>query len=214
MLLTTPSGETFKAESYGRVEAKSAVLLLHDWWGLQPYNREWAERLAEAGFRVLLVDLYDGHQPQSAAEAGEWMRNLNQPLADGKLLTALSELKRHHSRIAVLGWSFGGLQAQYAAQLDPQAVNATIFFYSRVLTDSAQLTRLTGPVLGIFSETECTWPEKQRHWESAMQAAGTPFESYSFEADHGFVNKGGERYNETAAEAGWRMTLDFLQRVL
>jgi len=214
MRLTPPSGETFETYTYAATGAEQGILLIHDWWGIQPYNKVWAERLAREGFRVLLIDLYDGRQPEDAAAAGEWMRNLDQTIADRKLQTALDELKRQHKRIGVMGWSFGGLQAQYATFLDPDAVDTTVFFYSRVITDEAQLARLSGPVLGIFSETERTWPEKQQNWEAAMKAAGKLFESHSYDADHGFVNDGGPRFDAEATEASWQVSLDFLKRTL
>jgi len=214
MRLKTPAGDTFETFSYGAVGAERGILLIHDWWGIQPYNKLWAERLAKEGFRVLLIDLYDGHQPEDAAAAGEWMRNLDQTTADRKLQTALDELNHQHKRIGVMGWSFGGLQAQYATFLDPEAVNATVFFYSRLITDEAQLEQLNGPVLGIFSETERTWPEKQQDWEAAMKQAGKTFESNSYDADHGFVNDGGPRYDAVATESSWQLSLDFLKRTL
>lgn len=214
MRLTPPAGDAFETYSYGPTDAQRGILLIHDWWGIQAYNKAWAERLAGEGFRCLLIDLYDGYQPEDASKAGELMRNLNQAAADRKLQTALDELKRQHQRIGVMGWSFGGLLAQFATFIDPEAVNATAFFYSRVITDEAQLTRLNGPVLGIFSETERSWPEKQQNWEAAMTAAGKPFESHSYDADHGFVNDGGPRYDAEATEASWQLSLDFFSRHL
>jgi len=214
MRLTTAAGELFETYSYGVADVTGAVMLIHDWWGIQPYNKVWAEKLAREGFRVLLVDLYDGHQPQDATDAGEFMRNLDQAIANRKLQTALTELKRHHKHIAVMGWSFGGLQAQNATFLEPEAVNATVFFYSRVITEQDQLAHLNGPVLGIFSTTERTWPQKQLEWETAMKAAGKLFESHSYDADHGFVNDGGPRYDAEATESSWRISLDFLRRTL
>lgn len=214
MHLTTPTYESFDAYSYGATDAKQAILLIHDWWGIQPYNKVWAERLAMEGFRALLIDLYDGHQPKDATAAGEFMRNLDQNIADRKLRTALDELRRHHQRIAVMGWSFGGLQAQYATFLAPETVNATVFFYSRVIIEEERLAQLTGRVLGIFSETERTWPEKQQNWETAMSAAGKSYEAHSYDADHGFVNDDGPRYDADATEASWQLSLDFLRRTL
>jgi len=214
MTLTTPAGESFDTYSSGPDDAERGILLIHDWWGIQPYNREWADRLAGQGYRVLLLDLYDGHRPKDASEAGEWMRRLDQAVANRKLQTALDELKRRQQRIAVMGWSFGGLQAQRAALLEPAAVNATVFFYSRVISEPEQLSRLSGPVLGIFSETERSWPEKQQTWEAAMEQAGRSYESHSYAADHGFVNSGGARYDAAATESSWQLTLEFLQRTL
>lgn len=214
MELMSHSGEPFECYSAGDTGAERAVLILHDWWGLKPYNRAWADRLADEGYRAMAIDLYDGEQPADAQEAGEIMRAIDQDEADAKLLAAIEHLAKSHSRIAVLGWSFGGLQAQYATLLDPQRIAATVFFYCRVVSEPETVATLQGPVLGIFSETERTWPEKQEKWLASMEAAGKRCEHKSFNADHGFVNPESPRYDEAATEASWQLTLDFLQRNL
>lgn len=214
MQLISRFGETFDCYSAGEESAERAVLLIHDWWGVRPYNRDWADRLAAHGFRALVIDLYAGESPADAQEAGEMMRNIDQEAADAKLLAALTYLSQSHRRIGVLGWSFGGLQAQYATLLDPSAVAATVFYYCRVISDAESVAALQGPVLGIFSETERTWPEKQEKWIAAMEGAGKTFEYQSFNADHGFANPESPRFDKQAAESSWGLTVDFLQRRL
>jgi carboxymethylenebutenolidase len=214
MQLKSRTGERFECYSAGANAAERAVLIIHDWWGIKPYNRQWAQRLAALGYRALVVDLYDGGQPGDAEEASEMMRSLDQACADAKLLAALELLTDQHRRVAVLGWSFGGLQAQYATLLKPQSVAATVFYYCRVISEPQALARLEGPVLGIFSETERTWPEKQERWIAAMDAAGKVYEHHSFNADHGFVNPESPRFDKAATEASWQLTVDFLRRHL
>jgi carboxymethylenebutenolidase len=106
------------------------------------------------------------------------------------------------------------LQAQYATLLAPQQIAATVFFYCRVVTEPQAVSAIQGAVLGIFSETERTWPEKQERWLAAMDAAGKSCEYKSFNADHGFVNPESPRYDETATESSWQLTVDFLARHL
>jgi len=214
MQLTSRLGDPFDCYSAGDTSADNAILLIHDWWGVKPYNCEWADRLAALGYRALVIDLYDGEHPIDAQEAGEMMRNIDQEVADAKLLAALEYLNEAHRKVAVLGWSFGGLQAQYATLLDPQSVAATVFYYCRVISGEESVSTLQGPVLGIFSETERTWPEKQEKWIAAMDAAGKSYEFQSYNADHGFVNPESPRYDKDATDQSWQLTVDFLQRNL
>lgn len=212
MPLKTTAGEEFNISEHGPADSDHGILIIHDWWGVKPYNKEWAERFAAMGYRALVIDLYDGDNPDDAQEAGEKMRSIDQDVANRKLQAALDYLKARQQRIAVLGWSFGGLQAQWASFLDPQSVAATIFYYCRILSEPALIASLQGPVLGLFSETERTWPEKQEQWQAAMAAAGKAYESHSYAADHGFVNPESPRFDAEATEQSWQVVVDFLKR--
>lgn len=214
MTLTTDNGIPFNVEIAGPEDARAAVMILHDWWGVLDYNRNWAERLAEAGYRVMIVDLYDGENATDAQEAGEMMRNLDQEVADRKLMTALAWLKAGSPRVAVLGWSLGGHQALQAAILDPETVDAAVLFYCRLINDLESLRTLNGPVLAVFAEQERTWPEKMERFGALMSEAGKPLEVKSYAAGHGFVNPRSARFDAAAAEDGWQVTLDFLHRAL
>lgn len=214
MMLKTPDGTEFEVSEFGPEDAKSAVLIIHDWWGVLDYNRDWAERLAAEGYRTMVIDLYDGERARSAEHAGEMMRTLDQDIADSKLLAAIKHLKQGSRKLASLGWSFGGRQALQSALLEPESVVATVMYYCRMLNDVEQLQQLSGPVLAIYSETEKSWPEKMDRFNEAMAEAGRKVESHSFNAGHGFVNPGSERYNGEIAEQSWQLVRDFLARNL
>lgn len=214
MMLNTPDGTEFEVSEFGPEDAKFAVLIIHDWWGVLDYNREWAERLAAEGYRTMVIDLYDGERARSAEHAGEMMRTLDQDIADSKLLAAIKHLKQGDRKLASLGWSFGGRQALQSALLAPESVVATVMYYCRMLNDVEQLQQLRGPVLAIYSETEKSWPEKMDRFNEAMAEAGRKVESHSFNAGHGFVNPGSERYNGEIAEQSWQLVRDFLARNL
>ncbi len=212
MILTTPNGTDFDVYPFGPDDARAGVLIVHDWWGVLSYNKEWAKRLAETfGCKTMVVDLYDGERARNAEEAGEIMRGLDQDEVDAKLLTAVDYLKDGGRRIATLGWSLGGRQAMQAALLDPEAVAAVVVFYSRMLTDVEQLAALGGPVFVVYSEHERTWPDKMEKFNAAMAEAGKEVVSASYPADHGFVNPGSERHNEGFANDAWNRTVEFLR---
>src|SRR5512139_3745227 len=100
MMLKTPDGTEFEVFEFGPEEAKFAVLIIHDWWGVLDYNREWAQRLAAEGYRTMVIDLYDGERARSAAQAGEMMRTLDQEIADIKLLAAIKHLNQGGRKLA------------------------------------------------------------------------------------------------------------------
>lgn len=214
MMLKAPDGIEFEVSLFGPEDARFAVLIIHDWWGVLDYNKEWAQRLAGQGYRTMVIDLYDGDCARSAEQAGEMMRSLDQDIADRKLVMAIDHLKQGGRTVASLGWSFGGRQALQAALLDPETVVATVMFYCRMLNDVEQLQQLSGPVLAIYSEIEKAWPDKMDKFTAAMAEAGREVESHSFNAGHGFVNPGSERYNAEMAEQSWELVREFLSRQL
>ncbi len=198
----------------GPEEATKAVLIIHDWWGLLDYNREWANEFAKLGYRAMVVDLYNGYHPVDTKKAGEYMRNIEIDVIHSKLQSALCSLQAPNRKVAILGWSFGGLQAQHAALQNPDMVDAVVLFYCRIILDKHNATTLKGPVLAIFSETERTWPDKQVALENAMIEANKILECHSYDADHGFANPDSPRYDSEVTQEAWKVTAAFLDQYL
>ena len=212
--LETAQGEPFKGYLAGDEAATGAVLILHEWWGVKPHNRQWADRLADAGYLSLVIDLYDGRVTDDAEQAAQWMREADQAEVDRKLIAAIEFLSKKGRRLAVYGCSFGGKQAMQASLLRPHQVTATALAYCRMETDVSRLSGLQGPVLAIYAQQERNWPEKQENFEEAMQTAGKLTEAVGYDAAHGFTNPASPRYNREADAASWQVLLDFLARQL
>lgn len=212
--LKTEAGEVFEAYLMGSDEAKRGILVIHDWWGLLDYNKDCVNYFNSLGCQALVVDLYDGHHPENTKEAGEYMRSIDQAVANRKLRTALQTLHKAGRKLAVLGWSFGGLQAQYAAVENPDLVNAVVLYYCRIVLDKQNVKHLNAPLLAIFAETERTWPDKQMALENLMLEFDKTFECHSYDADHGFANPEGVRYDPEVTEAARKVTIEFLGKYL
>jgi carboxymethylenebutenolidase len=208
--LTTDQTETCKGYLAGDETAKAAVLILHEWWGLKPHNRAWADRLAESGYLVMVLDLYDGRVTDDPELAASWMREIDQPAADRKLVAAIDFLSKGDRRVAVYGCSFGGKEAMQASLLCPDKVNATALAYCRMETDVAKLATLQGPVLAIYAQQERNWPQKQEDFEAAMQTAGKLTQSVGYDAAHGFTNPESPRYEQESDAAAWQVLSSFL----
>lgn len=214
LALTTSVGETFNTIVVGPKQATKGLLIIHDWWGILDYHLEWAKRFVDIGYRAMVIDLYDGRRPADVKEAGEFVRSLDQELANRKMQTALAALKGPHRKVGILGWSFGGLQAQHAVLYNPQLTDALVFFYCRIMLDRSKIATLKCPVLAIFAETEPTWPDKQAALEHLMTESGKVFECHSYDAGHGFADPDSLRYDKEVTEKSWQVTVAFLNKHL
>ncbi len=214
MELATPAGEVFHNYVIGPEQATKAILIIHDWWGVLEYNRQWANEFAKQGYRVFVIDLYDGYHPPDTKAAGEYMRSLDQEMLKRKIQTALHALHAPNRKIAILGWSFGGLQAQQSSLQYPDLIHAIVIYYCRNLLNKNNAKQIKCPVLAIFAEAEKTWPDKQAELEYAMLEAAKILEFYSYDAGHGFINPDSPRYDGEATEEAWKVTLAFLEKYL
>ncbi len=212
--LVTEDQEKFEIFLVGAQDATKSILLIHDWWGMLDYNKEYANRFAELGYLAMVIDLYDGHHPNNAQDAGEFMRTLDQDQANRKMATALRKLHAPKRKTAVLGWSLGGVQAQYAAMENPSLVHALIFYYCRIVLEEEDIEGMRTPVLGVFSEAERTWPEKQEKLKRLLTKAKISYETVSYKGHHGFANPEGQRHDSTAAQAAWEVVQAFLTKHL
>ena len=208
--LHTADGQPFGAYLAGPEDAGSAVMILHEWWGIKPHNKAWADRLADLGYLAMVVDLYDGRVTDDPEEASGWMREIDQGIADEKLKAALTYLTAPGRRIATYGCSFGGKESMQATLLAPQQVSATIVAYCRMETDVEKLKTLQGPVLAIYAQQERNWPQKQEDFEVAMAFAGKDTQGVGYDAAHGFTNPDSPRYDAEADRAAWETIVRFL----
>ena len=190
-----------------------AILLVHEWWGLNDQIKAVAAEFAREGFVALAVDLYDGGVATDPGGARALMQKVDAAEATDTLTSWTAWLRRHNranGKLATIGWCFGGgwsLNASLAAPAD-----ATVVYYGSVAKTEDQLARLKGPVLGHFA-TKDQWINEDMvgGFEKAMAAAGKPFETHWYEAEHAFANPSGGRYDETDATLAWQRTLAFLK---
>ncbi len=212
--LTTQGGKRVSAALAVPAEAPApAVLLVHEWWGLNDQIKAVAAELARAGYLALAVDLYDG----KVAETGDGARSLMQAVDGGEATDTLASwiawLRGHakaNGKIGTIGWCFGGgwsLNASIAAPVD-----ATVVYYGRVNRSAADLKALKGPVLGHFA-TRDKWIDGKMvgGFEKAMAEAGKSATSHWYEAEHAFANPTGARYDKEDARLAWRRTIAFFE---
>ncbi len=191
----------------------AAVLLVHEWWGLNDQIKAVAAELANQGYAALAVDLYDGQVATSRDGARALMGAVVAGEATDTLSSWIAWLRGHEragGRIGTIGWCFGGGWSLNASLAAP--VEATVVYYGRVNRTAADLAALQGPVLGHFA-TRDKWINRDMvgGFEAAMAQAGKAAVSHWYEAEHAFANPTSARYDEADAQLAWKRTLEFFK---
>jgi carboxymethylenebutenolidase len=207
----------YPVEAHG---ALPAVLMFHEWWGLNDNIKAMAQRLAGQGYVVLAVDLYSGQVAQTPEQAMQMMdAALKDPEALGQNLRgAMSFLEKETpaSAIATLGWCFGGAMSFETARMFPDKVAATVIYYGQVSSEAAVLEPLKMPILGIFAgKDDHITVESARAFETALHRLGKEAEVTVYDGvGHAFANPSGTTYRKAEAEDAWQKTLTFLDKHL
>lgn len=197
-----------------------AILVIHEWWGLNDNVRMMTRRLAGEGYTALAVDLYGGRAAEEPQAARALMMGVTQnpePAVEN-LRQAAAWLRREERapKLATLGWCFGGGWSLRAGLALPEQVDAVVIYYGQPISDPERLRPLDAPVLGLFGAEDAGIPVAEvRSMESALAALGKPATIQVYEgADHGFANPSGRAYNAAAADDAWRRTTAFLAQHL
>ena len=203
----------------GVTEPLPAVVMIHEWWGLNDNIRAMANRLAAQGYMVLAIDFYGGETAKNPDEARMRMLNVvqNPGRARENLRQALDFLSIAGApRIASLGWCFGGGWSLNAAMLFPKKIDASVIYYGQLTDDAENLRLLDAPLLGFFGSEDRGIPvESVRAFERALQRLRKDYDIKIYPGlRHAFANPTGNNYNAEAADDAWQRTLNFLAKHL
>lgn len=202
-------------------EKLPAVIMIHEWWGLNEHIKHQADALAREGYVVLAVDLYHGEVATDSNRAmglSSSVRN-NSAAAIDNLQSAVSYVRSlgvvNGSRVASLGWCFGGdWSLQLALNSAENPLAATILYYGRPVADMNSLSSISWPVLGIFGDQDQSISvESVKQFASALNASQVTNEIYLYKGvGHAFANPSGDNYAPKETADAWQKTLAFLGR--
>lgn len=215
--ITTAGGRQVTAAlALPKADKAPAVLLIHEWWGLNDQIKAVAADLAQQGYVALAVDLYGAPAAETQDEAKALMEQMKPEEATDTLVSWtgwLKESDRTTGKAATIGWCFGGGWSLNTALATP--VSACVVYYGRVNKTAEELKPLACPVMGHFA-TQDRFIDRAmvEGFEAAMNEAGKTYEIYWYEADHAFANPSGGRYDAEDAALAWQRTLNFLDSSL
>ena len=199
-----------------------AVIMIHEWWGVNQNIKDMANLLAKQGFVVLAADLYHGKvadNPKQAMELVQIARN-NQNNSIANLQGAVKYLSLapnvDSTKIISLGWCFGGGQSlQLALNSQEHPLAATILYYGTPLvTDKQSLSKIKWPVLGIFGDKDEAIPMGEvNQFRTSLNQSGITNEIHIYNGvGHAFANPSGDNYAPKETADAWQKTLSFLKK--
>src|SRR2546425_6665899 len=141
------ASDAYVARPQGKPQG--ALLVIHEWWGLNDWVKNQADQLAAQGYLALAIDLYKGKVATDPQQAAQLMQAKDEKWGDGVEAAGLEWLRKNAqgANVAALGWCMGGGEALKASLNEPDSVDATIIHYGMPILDVARLKVLHGPVL-------------------------------------------------------------------
>lgn len=202
------------------IEPLPAIIVIHDWSGLNDTIKAVTRRLASEGYVALAVDLYGGVTASTPEAAQPLMATLaGEPeAARANLRQAYDYLEKYAfaPRIAAIGWGLGGGWSLQTALLYPSQLDAVVMYYGQVMTDRERLAPLAMPILGFFGGEDRSVPVREvQAFRATLMDLGKKSEVLILpRMNQAFANPSSGTYDEVAANEAWATTLAFLDRNL
>ena len=193
-------------------------VVIQEWWGLNTQMKKMADRLAEAGYRALVPDLFRGKVAAfgEADEASHMMSGLNfLDAAEQDIRGAVQYLKQSSNKVAVGGFCMGGALTILCATRVPE-MSAGACFYGIPPAELISPQNIKIPIIYHFANQDdwCT-PAKVNELEGALKQTKAKSEFYRYDAHHAFMNEARPDVHDAAcAKSAWERTVKFLNTAL
>jgi carboxymethylenebutenolidase len=191
------------------------VIVLHAWWGLNPFFRGICDRLAAEGFVAFAPDLNEGKVAQTVEEAKQIMTESDFARKHAIVATTPDFLRGRpevrKEAFSVIGFSMGASWSLALSSERPDAIQKVVIFYG---TEGADFSRIRAELLGHFSDVDEWEPmDGVRAMEADMRAAGMDPLLYTYPStSHWFFEEDRPEYDAESSELAWTRTLEFLRR--
>ena len=196
----------------------SAVVVIHENRGLNPYIEDVVRRLALEGYLAFAPDALAvaGGYPGDEDKAREMFAKLDPGKRTEDMVAAAEFLKTHpesSGKLGVIGFCYGGGVAGIMAVRMPDLAAAVPFYGAQ--PPASEVAAIKAPLqihyAGNDDRINAGWPD----FEKALKEHGKDYEMHSYaNAHHGFHNDTTPRYDEEAAKLAWQRSLAFFDRHL
>ena len=215
--------------AYPEVKDKAtAMVVIHEIFGLSDWVRGVADQLAEAGYIAIAPDLLSGAAPGGGgtAELGgdDAVRKAistlppDQVTADlNAVVDYVAKLPACNGKVAVGGFCWGGGQT-FRLATNNKNMKAAFAFYGTGPDKEEDIARINCPVYGFYGGNDervnATIPKSTE----LMKKSGKTYEPVTYEgAGHGFMRAGeapdASEPNKKAREEAWKRLKDLLKKI-
>ena len=215
-----PDGQSVSGWLEEAADAKGAVVVIQEWWGLNEQIRGVARRFAQAGFTALVPDLYRGQSTVEAEEAHHLMTGLNfGDAAAQDVRGAVQYLKSRSGsgKVGVTGFCMGGALTVLATTMAPE-LDAAVVWYGYPPLEYVDASQIRAPI-------QAHWATQDQAFdiagvdalEARLASAGVRYEGHRYLAQHAFANETAQgpgrlpmtQYDPVWAQQAWDRSLRF-----
>jgi carboxymethylenebutenolidase len=197
------------------------MVLIQEWWGIEPHIRDLAQKLAAEGFVVAVPDLYHGKiatEPNDAQKMIMMIRG-NVDRAAQEIIGALETVKAmpnvEPKKLGLMGFCVGGFMTYLVASRYPDLGAVVPFYGAGYDPTPEEVARVNAPVLAFYGSRDDGVPKKQvQKIERMYKEAGKDFTVKVYDAGHAFLNPAHGMGNEKAAAEAWPIAVNFLKEKL
>ncbi|HKS38547.1 MAG TPA: dienelactone hydrolase family protein [Verrucomicrobiae bacterium] len=210
-------------------EKATAVVVIHEIFGLTDWVRGVADQLAEAGYIAIAPDLLSGAAPGGGGTAelgsGDAVRKAISSLPTDQITADLnavfqyvSKLPASNGKVAVGGFCWGGSQT-FRFATNNKDVKAAFPFYGAGPEKEEDMARIACPVYGFYGGNDARVNASIPKSTELMKKAGKTYEPMTYEgAGHGFMRAGEDPKdtndaNKKAREEAWKRWKELLKKV-
>ena len=220
-----PDGKTIQGYLAEPTQASGApaIVVIQEWWGINGQIRGVANRLANAGYRALVPDLYRGKSTAEQEEAHHLMTGLNfGDAASQDIRGAVQYLKARSGKVGVTGFCMGGALTLLAACSAPE-IDAAVVWYGCPPLEYIDATQIKVPLQAHWATQDEFFPiTTVDQLEVKLRAAQVNFDFHRYLARHAFANEtavgpgriAATQYDPVWSQAAWDRTFRFLGRWL
>lgn len=187
-------------------EARGAVIVIQEWWGVNEHIKDVTRRFAAEGYLALAPDLYHGVVTTEPDEARKEAMALGMRDAVGEIVAAVDYVRGHemnNGRVALVGFCMGGGLVLNTAVQDDK-VSAVGVFYGRPLAPD-DAAAVTAPAISFLGSEDGIPADSYERMHAAFDAAGTRNEFHLYPgAQHAFFNDTRAAYDAAAAADAWQ----------
>lgn len=197
------------------------VVLIQEWWGIEPHIRDLAQKLAAEGFVVAVPDLYHGKiatEPNDAQRMSMMIRG-NVDKAAKEVIGALDTLKAmpnvEPKKLGLMGFCIGGFMTLVVASRYPDLGAVVAFYGAGYDPTPEEVAKINAPVLANYGSRDQSVPPNQiKKIQQVYQAEGKDLTVKIYDAGHAFLNPAHGMGNEKAAAEAWPLAVNFLKQHL
>ena len=207
---------------------RPGVLVVHEWWGLNDFAKDRAEKLAGLGYVALAADMYgNGRTTTDREEAAKLAALRETPAllrarAQAALKVLADDPRVDPKRLAAIGFCFGGTTVLELAYSGADLAGVVSFHGGLPKTAPDDLKRIKAAILVLHGADDPHVSAADLNaFEQAMRQAGADWQIVFFGgAVHGFTNpaagnnkSSGVAYDAPAARRSWQYVQDFFREI-